>query len=102
MPLRSFLKRVCILSLLCSALLLGSAVSFAGQMPINLNNATASQLETLPGIGPALAERIMEYKKKNGDFKNVQDLAKVKGIGEKKLTMLKDSITVEKSTKKKK
>jgi len=101
MPFTSLLKRVCILSLFCSTLLLGTTMSFAGQMPINLNSATSAQLETLPGIGPELAERIMEYKKENGDFKNVQDLSKVKGIGEKKLAMLKDSIIVEKSSKKK-
>ncbi len=101
MPFLSVIQRVFVLSVFCSTLLLGTTMSFAGPMALNLNKATAAQLETLPGIGPELAERIMDYKKENGDFKKIQDLANVKGIGEKKLAKLKDSVMIKKSSKKK-
>lgn len=51
--------------------------------PINLNTATLTQLETLPGVGPQTASRIKEYREKNGGFKKVEELMKIKGIGEK-------------------
>ncbi len=101
MPFTSAIQRIFVLSIFCSTLLLGTTMSFAGPMALNLNKATAAQLEALPGIGPELAERIMDYKKANGDFKKIQDLTNVKGIGEKKLAMLKDSVMIKKSSKKK-
>lgn len=48
--------------------------------PLNLNTATAAQLETLPGIGPGLANRILEYRRKHGPFKRLQDLIIVRGM----------------------
>jgi len=62
--------------------------------PLNLNAATEAQLEALPGIGPATATRIVEYRKKNGAFKKVEDLMNVKGIGEKSFLKLKGLVTV--------
>jgi competence protein ComEA len=62
--------------------------------PVNLNTATKAQLETLPGIGAKAAERILEYRQKNGNFKKVEDLMNVKGIGEKAFLKLKPLITV--------
>ncbi len=62
--------------------------------PINLNTATAAQLETIPGIGKATAERILEYRQKNGGFKKVEDLMNVRGIGEKSFLKMKPLITV--------
>ena len=62
--------------------------------PINLNSATVPQLEALPGIGKATAERIVEYREKNGGFKKIEELMNVRGIGEKSFLTLKPLITV--------
>ena len=62
--------------------------------PINLNTATVAQLETLPGIGKSTAERILEYRQKNGSFKKVEDLMNVRGVGEKSFLKLKPLVTV--------
>lgn len=62
--------------------------------PLNLNSATLAQLEALPGIGRATAERILEYRQKNGSFKKAEDLMNVKGIGEKSFLKLKPLVTV--------
>jgi competence protein ComEA len=62
--------------------------------PLNLNAATEAQLEALPGIGAATAARIVEYRKKNGGFKKIEDLMNVKGIGEKSFLKLKPLVTV--------
>jgi competence protein ComEA len=61
---------------------------------INLNSATAAELEKLPGVGPATAARIVEYRQKNGAFKKIEDLMNVRGIGEKTFLNLKPLITV--------
>ena len=53
-----------------------------------------AQLETLPGIGKSTAERILEYRQKNGGFKKVEDLMNVRGIGEKSFLKMKPLITV--------
>ncbi len=61
---------------------------------VNINTATAAQLDKLPGIGPAVAARIIEYRQKNGQFKKVEELMNVKGIGEKSFLKLKSQLTV--------
>ncbi len=54
-----------------------------GKVLININTATAAQLQSLPGIGPAIAQRIVEYREKSGPFSRAEDLMKVSGIGPK-------------------
>jgi len=61
---------------------------------VNLNTATPAQLDTLPGIGPKVATRIVEYRQKNGGFKKVEELMNVQGIGEKLFLKLKPLVTV--------
>jgi comEA protein len=62
--------------------------------PINLNTATMDQLATIPGIGVKTAERIIEYRQKNGGFKKIEDLMNVNGVGEKSFLKMKPLITV--------
>ncbi len=66
-----------------------------GGMKVNLNTADAQALEALPGIGPAKAKAVIEYRQKNGAFKTVDDLRKVSGIGEKTLEELRSQVTVD-------
>jgi competence protein ComEA len=61
---------------------------------VNLNSATVAELETLPGIGPALAERIVAYREQHGPFRTVKDVQKVPGIGPAKFEGLADLVTV--------
>ena len=61
---------------------------------VNINTASAAEFEALPGIGPKMAQRIVEYREKNGAFKKLEDLMNVKGIGEKNFLKLKGQLTV--------
>ncbi|MEV6637111.1 ComEA family DNA-binding protein [Actinoplanes sp. NPDC051470] len=62
--------------------------------PLNLNTATVADLDTLPGVGPVLAQRILEARDAQGGFKAVGDLRKVSGIGSSRFEQLKDLVTV--------
>ena len=61
---------------------------------ININKADETELQTLPGIGASLASRIVEYRKQNGKFANIEDIKNVSGIGDSKFSNIKDLITV--------
>ena len=70
----------------------GAAPGPAG--PVNLNTATLDQLQTLPGVGPVLAQRIIDYREQHGGFASVADLRKVTGIGDARYNDLKTRVTV--------
>jgi competence protein ComEA len=61
---------------------------------VNINTATAKDLEMLPGVGTQTAARIIEYREKNGPFKKVEELMNVAGIGEKTFLRLKPQLTI--------
>lgn len=69
--------------------------SSAGDGKININTATAEELEKIKGVGEKTAADIIEYREKNGRFKTIADITKIKGIGEKKFNSMKDQITVD-------
>ncbi len=77
------------------SLLLVILVAAAALAGINVNTAGTSELQELPGIGPAKAQAIVEYREQNGPFKQVDDLVQVKGIGPKLLNKIKDEVSVE-------
>lgn len=62
--------------------------------PVNINKAGAEELQTLRGIGPALAGRIVKYREEKGPFQKVEDLNNVNGIGQSKLAKIKDQISL--------
>ena len=94
-------KRV-LAGLLMGALLTAAAPAALAQQPatmaktatVDLNSATVTDLESLPGVGRRTAERIVEYRQKNGSFKKIEELMNVKGIGEKSFLKLKPLIAV--------
>lgn len=61
---------------------------------VNINTATPAELEGLPRIGPKIAREIVDFRTKNGAFKKIEEIMKVKGVGEKLFNQLKDLITV--------
>ena len=93
-----------VIAALLALSLAGPTLTHAAQSPapaaekaapaVNLNTASAADLESLPGIGAKTAERILEYRQKNGPFKKIEDLMNVKGIGEKSFLKLKPRLTV--------
>ena len=66
----------------------------AGSGPIDLNSATVADLDTLPGIGPSLAQHIIDYRTAHGSFHSVDELRSVSGIGDAKFAEIKDLVTV--------
>nr|BAL53756.1 competence protein ComEA [uncultured Acetothermia bacterium]BAL59454.1 competence protein ComEA [Candidatus Acetothermum autotrophicum] len=62
--------------------------------PLDLNIATLEELIDLPGIGPVLAKRIIEYREAHGGFKNIEELLQIRGIGPKRLEQLKGRVRI--------
>lgn len=84
----------------CLVLFLGICASSVSakkkppEKPINLNTANAEQLQEVPGIGPATAEKILKMRKSYGPFKSVDDLRAIRGIGPKRLEKMRKYLTV--------
>ena len=70
------------------------------RIAVNINQASAEEIATLPGIGDKTAKLIIEYREKNGGFKKPEDIKKVKGVGKKLFEKIKGNITVEDETEK--
>ncbi|KPA18187.1 secreted protein containing Competence protein ComEA, helix-hairpin-helix region domain protein [Candidatus Magnetomorum sp. HK-1] len=87
------IKNISIVALAASILVcwIGSAWAADGLI-ININTASVTQLMKIPGIGKKIADRIVQYREKNGPFKTKDDLLKVKGVGSKKFEKIKDLI----------
>ncbi len=65
-----------------------------GEHKININTASLDELQKLPRVGPQVAQRIIDFRKEQGNFKKIEEIMKVRGIGEKTFNQLKDLITV--------
>jgi competence protein ComEA len=89
-------KVMVVITLMTVALMMAwGTPSFADEMAkVNINTANQEQLMSLKGIGESYAQRIIEYREKNGPFQTPEDLLKVKGIGDKTLEAIKDNIVV--------
>ena len=72
----------------------GSAGTPTAGAPVNLNSADADQLDALPGVGPATAAAIISDREAHGPFRTVNDLSRVRGIGDAKLEQLRDLVVV--------
>ena len=67
---------------------------FALLFVLNLNTATLMELETLPGIGPVLARRIIDFREKKGGFRRIEELLVIPGISDRKWKMIKDRVEI--------
>ncbi len=73
----------------------GARAGAASTTSVNINTAGVEELTSLPGIGPALAKRIVEYRTQHGPFKSVDDLVAVKGLGPKMLEKIRSRLSVD-------
>lgn len=90
----SLLSTVLILGFLLLPLAALQTDSKASQQKVNINTASLEELQRLPRVGPQIAQRIIDYRKEHGNFKRIEDIMKVRGIGERTFNQLKDLITV--------
>jgi comEA protein len=98
--MKKFMFKGLVLSLILG-LMFSSALSLQVQQApvtpekkININTASSVELQKLPRIGPKIAQRIIDFRNQNGNFKNIEEIIKVRGIGEKIFKQIKDMITV--------
>jgi competence protein ComEA len=86
---------------LCLILFFSSAASFAKKKPplkpVNINTANSEELQQVPGIGPATAQKILQMRKSYGAFKSVDDLLAIRGLGQKRLDKMRKYLTVGKA-----
>src|SRR6266849_7025889 len=98
LSLTPFIRRAVALVWLFTALALASTASAATKKPplkpINLNSATSEELQEVPGIGPATADKILQMRKSYGPFKSVDDLVAIRGIGKKRLDKMRKYLTI--------
>jgi len=81
------------LSLICAPAVLGGKKK-PPLKPVNINTATSEELQQVPGIGPATAEKILQMRKSYGAFKSVDDLLAIRGLGQKRLEKMRKYLTV--------
>jgi len=94
-PFQQFVRSYVTIGLLAFMLCLSlPGMGLAAEGRIDLNVATAQQLEQLPGIGKEIAQRIVNYRKESGPFKSISELIKVKGVGLGKLAKVKELLTI--------
>jgi comEA protein len=79
----------------------GQAVQKTSEKKIDINTASLAELQELPRIGEKVAQRIIDFRKENGKFKRIEEIMKVRGIGEKVFNQIKERITVGSTSKKK-
>jgi competence protein ComEA len=85
---------LCVGLMMSSVSIMAQKSTPAATEKVNLNSATVDQLQSLPGIGPAMAKSIVEHRTKTGKFNRIEEIMKVKGIGEKKFQKIKDRLTI--------
>ncbi len=88
------MKRLLLSACVCIGCVLGSLWAGEIQGKVDINTASVAELDTLPGIGPAIAGRIIDFRTRNGPFRRSEDLMNVRGIGEKKFLKLKGRIVI--------
>ncbi len=94
-------RRICLSCLVIAIVLSAAAGAADDQQPngvVNINNASAEELQLLPRVGPALAGRIIEFREANGPFRSVDEIIAVKGIGERSFEKLKPYIVTSGAT----
>ena len=72
----------------------GNSASTTSRGKVNINTASQEELDALPGIGPSIATKIIDYREQNGKFNSIEEIKEVSGIGDAKYDKIKDSITV--------
>ncbi len=92
--MKTFLIAVLAVGTMTFSVLQPVSAAEAQTKAVNINTASVQELEVLHGVGPATANRIAEYRKEHGGFKNANELVDVRGIGEKKYEKIKQQVTI--------